>query len=158
MKVLADEIAVRWAIQKDLPALMDIDEVSYLNALEPYQFPEFAARFNGITLVAETGDTVLGYVLFELLGSKIVVRRLAVDPAFRRLGVGTKLVGKLIGKLSEWRSRLVVYTGVNKFRACRFLSSCGLLAEEVERHGTRQYRFVYCHQWADDAEGDCNGR
>ncbi|MEU4681014.1 GNAT family N-acetyltransferase [Micromonospora sp. NPDC023737] len=46
-------------------------------------------------LVAETGETVVGVVLGTYDGRRGWILRLAVDPACRRQGVATRLIGEL---------------------------------------------------------------
>jgi [ribosomal protein S18]-alanine N-acetyltransferase len=54
-------------------------------------------------MVAEHEDRVVGFMIYELHKTKLHVLNFAVAPAWRRVGVGTQMVTKLIGKLSSHR-------------------------------------------------------
>lgn len=158
MRVLDSEIRCRWMIRRDWHDVLAIDAAGYRVTWGEERLKKSLRRMDTIGFIAETGDTVLGFMNYRLTEDKIILVRLAVHPDCRRLGVGSRLVGKLVSKLSlQRRSRLVAYVPVHKLGAAKFLSACGLLAEEVERCGKSYYRFTFQAQWAEDAEG-CYGR
>ena len=54
-------------------------------------------------MVAEHGEKVVGFMIYELHKNKLHILNFAVHPAWRRLGVGVQMVAKLISKLSSHR-------------------------------------------------------
>src|SRR5262249_16025195 len=58
---------------------------------------------NCIGMVAEHGEKVVGFMIYELHKNKLHILNFAVHPAWRRLAVGAQMVGKLISKLSSHR-------------------------------------------------------
>jgi ribosomal-protein-alanine N-acetyltransferase len=53
--------------------------------------------------VAEHGEKVVGFMIYELHKSKLHILNFAVAPECRRMGIGAQMIGKLIGKLSSHR-------------------------------------------------------
>src|SRR5439155_698350 len=58
---------------------------------------------NCIGMVAEQGEKVVGFMIYELHKAKLHILNFAVHPGCRRLGVGAQMVQKLISKLSSHR-------------------------------------------------------
>src|SRR3954454_18099545 len=54
-------------------------------------------------MVAEQGEKVVGFMIYELHKNKLHILNFAVHPSWRRLGVGAQMVAKLISKLSSHR-------------------------------------------------------
>jgi ribosomal-protein-alanine N-acetyltransferase len=109
----------RWLIRVDLP------EETFLYVLRTR---------NCIGMVAERGDKVLGYMVYELHTSSLRLLTLAVHPMYRRQGVGRHLLATLTAKLSShWRRALVADVSERNLRAQRFLAACGLRATKVLR-------------------------
>ena len=58
---------------------------------------------NCIGMVAEQGEKVVGFMIYELHKTKLHILNFAVHPTCRRASVGQQMVGKLISKLSSHR-------------------------------------------------------
>jgi ribosomal-protein-alanine N-acetyltransferase len=58
---------------------------------------------NCIGMVAEQGEKVVGFMIYELHKAKLHILNFAVHPQFRRGGIGAQMVAKLISKLSSHR-------------------------------------------------------
>src|SRR5262249_11963285 len=56
-----------------------------------------------IGMVAEQGEKVVGFMIYELHKAKLHILNFAVHPTCRRGGVGAQMVAKLISKLSSHR-------------------------------------------------------
>jgi ribosomal-protein-alanine N-acetyltransferase len=54
-------------------------------------------------MVAETGEEVAGFMIYELDKNRLHLINFAVDPKIRRAGIGSAMVQKLIGKLTHQR-------------------------------------------------------
>jgi ribosomal-protein-alanine N-acetyltransferase len=54
-------------------------------------------------MVAEQGEKVVGFMIYELHKAKLHILNFAVHPESRRGGVGAQMVAKLISKLSSHR-------------------------------------------------------
>lgn len=104
---------------------------------------------NCIGMVAEIGEKVIGYMIYELYKGKLDLVKFAVHPEYQRQGVGTALLKKLQTKLSSHRrTRIVTYLQDDNLRGHLFLKSMGFTAISVDRgyyEGKDAYRFVYYH-------------
>ena len=69
----------------------------------------------------------------------------AVDPTFRRKGVGKALIARLISKLNDKRSRLVLFVSEYNLELQLFLKGVGFKAVQVRRtdEGNSEYKFQY---------------
>lgn len=124
---------IRWMLKEDLPAVLRIEE-------ESFEFPWTKADFlscthqpHCIAVVAEVRNQVVGYMIYEMAPHHFHLLTLAVDPAWRRRGIGRALMERLIQKLSPHRRQRIVlevretnlaaqlFFRALGFRACRIL-------------------------------------
>jgi ribosomal-protein-alanine N-acetyltransferase len=83
-------------------------------------------------MVAEAGDAVVGFMVYELHRSRLHVLNFAVARSHRRLGIGTRMMERLIGKLTpDRRSRLVLEVRETNLPAQLFFRSLGFRAISV---------------------------
>jgi ribosomal-protein-alanine N-acetyltransferase len=95
---------VRWLIRRDLPEVLHIDETA--NPDHCWTEDEFLSALrsrNCIGMVVEKGETVVGFMIYELHKSKLHVLHMCVHPEMQKNGVGTAMVNKLFEKLSSDR-------------------------------------------------------
>src|SRR5437588_3551570 len=68
-------------------------------------------------MVAEHGEKVVGFMIYELHKNKLHILNFAVHPAWRRMAVGAQMVAKLISKLSSHRrTRITLEVRVRTWR------------------------------------------
>ena len=86
-------------------------------------------------MVAETADgSVGGFVVYELLKTRLQVLNLAVRPDLRRRGIGRALVARLATKLThQRRSRIMLEVRESNLAAQLFLLRQGFRAVNVLR-------------------------
>jgi len=85
-------------------------------------------------MVAEQGEKVVGFMIYELLKSKLHILKFAVHPKCRRTGVGSQMVAKLISKLSSHRrTRITLEVRETNLCAQLFFRSQGFLGVRVLR-------------------------
>jgi len=83
-------------------------------------------------MVAEHEERVVGFMIYELHKARIHVLNFAVAPPFRRKGVGSQMIAKLIGKLStQRRSRIALEVRETNLDAQLFFRSNGFRAVSV---------------------------
>lgn len=154
-------VHIRHMLRRDMPEVLAIDEFAGLPVLPSSRIGDREEGFLTYLRVAghwgmiaeECGrqyGKVLGFMLYELNDSEIILARLAVHPAYLRMGVGTQLAEKLQSKVSPWayqaRSRVVMDVSEYALPMQLFLRSRGWLAERVIRgqsDGGDAYRMVY---------------
>jgi ribosomal-protein-alanine N-acetyltransferase len=96
-------IHIRWMIRRDMPEVLQTEQQSFEFAWTEEDFLRCLRQRNCIGMVAEHGEKVVGFMIYELHKSKLHIMNFAVHPAWRRQGVGAQMVSKLIGKLSSHR-------------------------------------------------------
>lgn len=100
---------VRWMIRRDMPEVLGIEAESFEFPWLEEDFDRCLKQRNCIGSVAEEDGRVLGFMIYELHKTRIHVLNFAVAPGERGRGVATKMIEKLIEKLSsQRRSRLLL--------------------------------------------------
>lgn len=96
-------VHIRWMIRRDMPEVIQTEQASFDFAWTEEDFLRCLRQRNCIGMVAEQGEKVVGFMIYELHKVKLHILNFAVYPAYRRLGVGSQMVAKLISKLSSHR-------------------------------------------------------
>lgn len=96
-------VHIRWMIRRDMPEVLQTEQTSFDYSWTEEDFLRCLRQRNCIGMVAEFDDRVVGFMIYELHKTKLHILNFAVDPRYRRLGIGRQMVGKLIGKLSSHR-------------------------------------------------------
>lgn len=127
-------VHIRWMIRRDMAEVQTIER-------ENFEFPWCERDFirclrtrNCVGMVAEFGERVVGFFIYELHKTRVHVLNFAVDPEFRRLGVGRQMVAKLVAKLgAERRVRITLEVRETNLAAQLFFRSAGFRAVSVLR-------------------------
>jgi len=96
-------VHIRWMIRRDMPEVLHTEQESFEFAWTEEDFLQCLRQRNCIGMVAEQGERVVGFMIYELHKNKLHILNFAVHPSYRRAGVGTQMVAKLISKLSSHR-------------------------------------------------------
>src|SRR5690606_32542002 len=89
---------------------------------------------NCIGMVADHADKVVGFMIYELHKTRLHVLNFAVSAEARRRGVGTQMLAKLRGKLSEQRrNRILLEVRETNLAAQLFFRDTGFKAVNVLR-------------------------
>jgi len=105
------KVHIRWMIRRDMAEVLRTEQESFEYSWTEEDFLKCLRQRNCIGMVAELGDKVVGFMIYELHKSKLHVLNFAVHPEYRRLGVGRQMVAKLIGKLSSHRRTKITLAG-----------------------------------------------
>ncbi|KKN24615.1 hypothetical protein LCGC14_0892990 [marine sediment metagenome] len=127
-------VHIRWLIRRDMPEVMAIER-------EIFEFPWLEKDFirclrqrNCIGMVAEHEDRVVGFMIYELHNTRIQLLNFAVAADYRRRGVGSQMVAKLVNKLTpKRRNRLVLEIRESNWSGIQFFSAVGFRAVNVLR-------------------------
>ena len=101
-------VHVRWMIRRDMPEVLAIEHAGFEFPWCEEEFLRVLRQRNCIGMVAELGERVVGFMIYELHKNKLFVLDFAVHPEFRRMGIGRQLIARLIGKLSSHRRTKIV--------------------------------------------------
>jgi GNAT superfamily N-acetyltransferase len=89
----------RWMIRRDVPDVLAIAASTHL-PFDEDQLIRWLRRCDCIGRVAEHSERLVGFSVYRLLAHKLDLEYFAVHPDFRGQGVGRKLIGDLLSKLS----------------------------------------------------------
>jgi ribosomal-protein-alanine N-acetyltransferase len=127
-------VHIRWMIRRDMPEVLAIEHGSFANPWCEEEFLRVLRQRNCIGMVAEQGERVVGFMIYELHKAKLQVVRFAVSGECRRMGVGRQMVAKLVGKLSSHRrTRVVLAVRESELGAQLFFRTEAFRATEVLR-------------------------
>lgn len=101
-------VHIRWMIRRDMSEVLEIEKNSFEFPWSEEDFIRCLRQRNCIGMVAEHEDRVVGFMIYELHRNQLHVVNFAVRPDVRRRGIGTQMVEKLKGKLSQQRRNRVV--------------------------------------------------
>lgn len=126
---------VRWMIRRDVPEVLAIEQGSFA---QPWTEDELVAHLRHRRSIGQVGEdgngAVLGYFVYVLHPDHLNLACLAVHPSWRRRGIGSLMLDKLVAKLSPHR-RSCVACAVDErdLGAHLFLRACCFRATGVIR-------------------------
>jgi ribosomal-protein-alanine N-acetyltransferase len=151
-------VHIRWMIRRDMPEVLQTEQQSFEYAWTEEDFLRCLRQRNCIGMVAEQGEKVVGFMIYELHKAKLHILNFAVHPAWRRCGVGGQMVAKLISKLSSHRrTRITLEVRETNLPAQLFFSKQGFRAVRVLRgyyEDSGEDAFVMQYQFANDLGDD----
>jgi ribosomal-protein-alanine N-acetyltransferase len=127
-------VHIRWMIRRDMPEVLATEQASFEYAWSEEDFLRCLRQRNCIGMVAEQGEKVVGFMIYELHKNKLHILNFAVHPGYRRAGVGIQMVNKLVSKLSSHRrTRITLEVRETNLTAQLFFRSQGFKAVKVLR-------------------------
>ena len=127
-------IHIRWMIRLDIPAVGRIEAASDAFAWSAADFVAYLRQRQCIGMVAEVGARVVGFMIYDLERTRFHLRKLAVDPDFRRRKIGAQMIERLKGKLTNHRRRSIdVLVRERNLDSQRFFRCLGFTAHRVLR-------------------------
>jgi ribosomal-protein-alanine N-acetyltransferase len=129
------QVHIRWMIRRDMPEVLDIESASFEFPWSEEDFIRCLRQRNCIGMIAEQDDQVVGFMIYELHKTRLHILNFAVASRYRRLGVGTQMVNKLISKLSaQRRTRITLEVRETNLAAQIFFRAQGFRAVNVLRN------------------------
>lgn len=141
---------IRWLIRRDMPEVLEIERQSFEFAWSDEDFLDALRQRNCIGMVAERGDKIVGFMIYELLKTQLHVLNFAVAPKSRRSRVGTEMLDNLKAKLHQQRrTEIRCEVRETNLAAQRFLRESGFMATNIirghyEETSDDAYVFRYC--------------
>jgi len=147
-------VHIRWMIRRDMPEVLQTEQQSFEFAWTEEDFLRCLRQRNCIGMVAEQGEKVVGFMIYELHKAKLHILNFAVHPGCRRQGVGEQMVQKLISKLSSHRrTKITLEVRENNLAAQLFFSKQNFRALRVLRtyyEDSGEDAFLMQYRFADD--------
>ncbi|MCS7020485.1 MAG: ribosomal protein S18-alanine N-acetyltransferase [Gemmataceae bacterium] len=100
-------VQIRWMIRRDLDAVLRTEMASFEQAWSEEDFLRCLRQRHCIGMVAEQGDSVVGFMIYELQKHGLHLLNFAVHPSCRRAGIGTQMIQRLIQKMQAHRRRAI---------------------------------------------------
>jgi ribosomal-protein-alanine N-acetyltransferase len=148
-------VHIRWMIRRDMPEVLAIEHASHAFPWTEEEFLRVLRQRNCIGMVAEQGERVVGFMIYELHKSRLEVLDFAVHPDERKQGIGSQMMTKLVGKLSNHRrTRIVLDVRESSLGSQLFFKAQGFRATEVVRgqfEDTGEDAFVMQFQYEEPA-------
>ena len=125
-------VHIRWMIRRDMGEVLQIERGNFEFPWIDEDFIRCLRQRNCIGMVAEHGDQVVGFMIYELHRTRIHVLNFAVSPDYQRQGVGSQMIAKLAAKLSsQRRSRILLEIRETNLAAQLFFRENGFRAISV---------------------------
>lgn len=148
----SETIRVRWLIRRDLPDIQWIENRSFDKPIDPDTMLRLVRSQNTTGFVAEVEKTVVGYAILMNDGELSIVR-LAVDPVFRRMGVGGRIVRRIKERMTYKMPVVRTCLCDRNLGGHLFLKSQGFIAGSVVRRPdgmSDMYEFSFREEWEDE--------
>src|SRR5437868_11165947 len=104
-------VHIRWMIRRDMPEVLQTEQQSFEFAWTEEDFLRCLRQRNCIGMVAEQGERVVGFMIYELHKQKLHILNFAVHPQFRRHGVALRMVRRLSARLPTLRRPRSTFEG-----------------------------------------------
>jgi ribosomal-protein-alanine N-acetyltransferase len=128
------QVHIRWMIRRDMNEVLDIESGSFEFPWSEEDFVRCLRQRNCIGMIAEHEDRVVGFMIYELHKTRLHVLNFAVAARYRRNGVGSQMVHKLVSKLStQRRTRITLEVRETNLAAQLFFRSQSFRAVSVLR-------------------------
>lgn len=119
-------------IRRDMREVIDIEKRCFDHPWTEEDFLRCLRQRNCIGMVAEDGENVVGFFIYELHKQHIEIVNLAVHTEWQRNGIGSHMIAKLIGKLgSHRRTRIIIRIGERNLDAQLWFRSQGFRATKI---------------------------
>ena len=135
MTTVSSKPHIRWMISRDMPEVLSIEHRSFEVEWKHDDFMRCLRQRNSIGMCAESPDEiVIGYMIYELHKGYLDLLNFAVDPDYRRQGIGRSMVDKLKYKLtSQRRSSISLTIRESNLEGQLFFRAMGFVALEILR-------------------------
>lgn len=128
----AVSLHIRWLVRKDLSEVLDIEKWAFSYPWSEEDFLRVLSQRNAIGKVACVGESVVGYMIYELHKTHIDLLNMAVYGPCSRQGIGKAMLNKLKGTLSHrHRSKVVMQVSETNVDALKFFASQGFVATGI---------------------------
>jgi len=127
-------VHIRWMIRRDMPEVLEIEQDSFEFPWNEEDFIQCLRQRNCVGMVAEYDEQVYGFMVYELHRTRLHILNFAVNRSYRRKGVGTQMIYKLVNRLSEQRrSRIMLEVRETNLSAQMFFRNQGFRAVSILR-------------------------
>lgn len=94
-------VQIRWLIRSDWNDVLDIERTCFEQPWTEEDFLVCLRQKNCIGMVAERDLRIVGFMVYELHKTYLVLLNFAVSPELHRQDIGTAMFNRLVDKLSQ---------------------------------------------------------
>jgi ribosomal-protein-alanine N-acetyltransferase len=128
-------VHIRWMIRRDMTEVLQAERQSFEYAWTEEDFLQCLRQRNCIGMVAEHDDRIVGFMIYELHKNRLHLLNFAVAEEYRRTGIGTQMVEKLMGKMaSHRRNKITLAVRERNLGAQLFFRELDFRASRVMRN------------------------
>lgn len=125
-----NSVSVRNFSLQDINRVVEIEQASFaIDAFSSASFKRYYRECPDLFLIAELSGVIVGNMITCILGEKGIITSIAVDPAYRRKGVGKTLVTHTFNHLKsigihdlELKVRIMNRAGICFWKSLGFVS------------------------------------
>jgi ribosomal-protein-alanine N-acetyltransferase len=151
-------VHIRWMIRRDMAEVMAIEKQSFEFPWTEDDFVRSLRQRNCIGMVAECDERIVGFMIYELHRNRLHLLNFSVRSEFRRRGVGSQMLRKLIAKLTQQRrNRILLEVRETNLTAQLFFRANGFRAISLLRsyyEDTPEDAYLLQYQHATAADSD----
>lgn len=126
---------IRVARASDIDEIVRIERASFKHPYSIYYFLILLRQNPNNFLIAEEGGKVLGYAVGEVFHDFSYIDSIAVDPLFRRRGIGKRLLHHLLELFkSRGAKKVKLHVRVSNQVAQKFYEGFGFRCKQVVRN------------------------
>ncbi len=123
---------IRDMLRSDLEDVLTLDHASSHDTTNLGELVYCFNKPSTVGFVADFQDQLIGFLFYQRAKTFLRLLDVVVAPEFRRFGVGTQLINKMLGKLTARRQpKVACLVGEDDLRVQLFMRSCGFLATTV---------------------------
>lgn len=101
--LFAEPVSITWMIRRHIPAVLSIAQESFETPWSEDEFLFNLRKTDVVGMVAERNGKVVGYMVYDLSATKVVLLNFAVASEARNTTVGSQMLERVIRRLSGLR-------------------------------------------------------
>lgn len=141
------KLELRWMIRKDMGDVLKLESACYSDPWTEWELIQRLRQKQTIGMVAEAGCEIVGYMVYDLCEEHIELVNFTVSPSYRRRRVGSLMLEKLVGKLTQKRPFIKLLVSERNLPAQLFFKRRGFRAIRVLRNyfgeGLGAYEMIF---------------
>jgi len=98
---MENELTIRRMKHDDLDSVLNVEKKSFITPWSKLMFLDELENIRALYFVAEVSGIIVGYAGFWIIMDEGHITNIAVDPSFRRMKIGSRLLEKIIETARE---------------------------------------------------------
>lgn len=125
-------VRLRWLIHVDLQRVLEVEDEAFGDdAWNRVALEGLITSRNTAGIIAEVDSVAVGFLVYEIHREHFEIKRVAVRPFYRRKGVASLLVDKVIERTSYQRPVVLVEVPEDLLASQLFFSASGFFASGI---------------------------